>query len=152
MKKLLKILAVIVIAIVVLLITLPWIFKDKIVSVVKSEINKQVNATIDFDKVSLSLIRNFPDFSLGFDGLSVINLAPFDGDTLAYIGSLRLTIDLYSVMKGEAYELKRISVHESEIRLLTSKDGVVNWDIVKPDTDSVDVGDQEMKMLLSVSN
>ena len=142
MKKLLKILAVIVVAIVVLLITLPWIFKDKIVSVVKSEINKQVNATIDFDKVSLSLIRNFPDFSLGFDGLSVINLAPFEGDTLAYIGSLRLTIDLYSVMKGEAYELKRISVHETEIRLLTSKDGVVNWDIVKPDTDSVAVGDK----------
>ncbi|MDP3462574.1 MAG: AsmA-like C-terminal region-containing protein [Bacteroidales bacterium] len=143
MKKLLKVLLAIVLAIIVLLVTLPWIFKSKIVSVAKSEMNKQVNAIIDFDKVSLSLIRNFPDFSLGFDGLSVINQTPFEGDTLIYIGSLRLTIDLWSVMKGETYEVKRISLHESEISLMTNENGAVNWDIVKPGSDTLSIGDQD---------
>src|SRR3954471_22408884 len=101
MKKLLKWIGIIILVLLVLIITLPIIFKGKIVALVKEEANKNLNAKVDFGDFSLSLIRSFPNFSLSMENLSVINLAPFDGDTLVFAKDLAITIDLMSVIKGD---------------------------------------------------
>src|SRR3954464_6472476 len=100
MRKLLKWIGIILLVILVLLITLPLIFKGKIVAKVKEEANKNLNAKVDFGDFSLSLIRSFPDFSLAMENLSVINVAPFEGDTLIYAKDLQVTVDLMSVIRG----------------------------------------------------
>ena len=60
MKKTLKIFGVTILAFVVLLLVLPYAFKGKIESVIKSEGNKMLNAQFDFESLDISLLRRFP--------------------------------------------------------------------------------------------
>jgi hypothetical protein len=132
MKKVLKWIGIIFLILLVLIITLPIIFKGKIVAKVKEEANKNLNAKVDFGDFSLSLIRSFPDFSLSMEKLSIINLAPFAGDTLIYAKDLDVTVDLMSVIKGEQIKIKSVKLDSPIMNFLVNKDGKTNWDITKP--------------------
>jgi len=117
--------------ILMVLVAIPYIFKDKIVEIVKTEINNSVNAKVDFQDFSLSLFRSFPDFSFGIDGLTIAGINQFEGDTLANIGSIYLELDLGSVISGDSYEIKSITIKNPIINTLILKDGLANYDIVK---------------------
>lgn len=131
MKRLLKILSVIVLLVFVTILVLPFFFKGKIVDVVKKEINKQLNAKVDFVDADLSLIRQFPDFTLDLNGLSVLGFNQFEGDTLFYAQSIGFRIDFFKAIQGE-YVLKEASLYEPVINLLVTKGGLANWDVAKP--------------------
>jgi hypothetical protein len=119
-------------------IILPIIYKDKIVAFAKAEANKRVNAKLDFDNnISLSLFKNFPDFSLGIDHIRIINKAPFEGDTLVDIASFQTTLDLISVIKGGKIEIKSITMDHPYINLRVLEDGRSNWDIAIKSKDSL---------------
>ena len=70
-KKIFVGLLILVILIVGTLIAVPYIFKDDIVKLVKTEANKTVNAKIDFGHFDLSLIKSFPDFYFSIEGIKV---------------------------------------------------------------------------------
>ena len=137
MKKFFKILAVVVLVILIAMVALPFAFKGKIIETIKKEANKSLNATLDFEGVSLSLFRSFPDLSVGMKKLSVVGIEDFDQDTLAYVQDLRLTLNVMSVIRGESYEIKKVSLLNPYFKLKTLADGRVNWDIVKPSADTV---------------
>ena len=82
MKKALKILGLIVLLFLALLIILPIVFESKIIELVKKTANKNINATLDFEKADLSLFRSFPSTELTLQNLFITNKAPFEGDTL----------------------------------------------------------------------
>jgi vacuolar-type H+-ATPase subunit H len=138
MKKYFKILAAIILAILLLIVALPFVFQNKIVQIVKDEINQSVNAKVDFGSARLSLIRSFPDFSLSLNDLSIIGNEPFESDTLFLTDNLRVTIDVKSVFRGSPYEIKRINLNNPELNLLVLADGSYNWDIMLPDDDPVE--------------
>ena len=129
MKLLFKILGVLIIVILLAMVAVPYFYKDQIVEKVKQEINNNVNATVDFTDFDLSLFRSFPNFDFRLEGLSVVNKAPFAGDTLAWIPEFRLTLDLMSVIRGEDYELRKITIMQPTVNALVAEDGAVNWDI-----------------------
>ncbi len=137
MKKFLKIMAVVVLVILLAMVALPFVFKGKIVETIKKEANKSLNARLDFEGISLSLFRNFPNLSVGMKNLSVVGIEDFEQDTLTYIHDLRLTLNLMSVIKGDTYEIKKISLVDPYFKFKVLADGRVNWDIVKPSTDTV---------------
>ena len=132
MKKIIKWGGITLLAILILLITLPFLFKDKIVAKVKEETNKSINAKVDFGEFDLSLIRNFPNFSLRVNNLSVINIEPIEGDTLVYAKQLDLTIDIMSVIKGGTIGIKKVSINSPVMYFLVNEKGKSNWDIAKP--------------------
>ncbi|MHC1776222.1 MAG: AsmA-like C-terminal region-containing protein [Lentimicrobium sp.] len=143
MKKALKISAIVFVFLLVVMISLPFIFKGKIVETVKREANKSLNASLDFRGVSLSLIRSFPDFSLGLKDLTIIGIDDFSKDTLAKVPDLRLTIDLMSVFKGEQYEIRSIKLGQPSFKFRVLQDGRANWDIMKPSADTTMVAEEE---------
>src|SRR5688500_9272768 len=100
MKKFAKWTGIILVVLIVLLIALPFLFKDKIIARVKTEANKNINARVDFGDFDLSLIRSFPNLSVGIDNLSIINKEPFQGDTLLFAKKTALTLDIMSVIRG----------------------------------------------------
>jgi len=126
MKLALKIVGILVAVIILGLVTIPYFFRGQIVQKVKEEINKNVNAQVDFKDFSLSLFRSFPDFSFELEGLSVVGKEPFKGDTLAYIPKFDLTLDLMSVFKGSPYEISKIALRDPVINALVKADGTVN--------------------------
>ncbi|MGH7456790.1 MAG: hypothetical protein ACRENG_35905, partial [bacterium] len=67
MKKVFIALAVVVALLLLAAILVPLLFKDKIVGLVKSEANKQLNATLEFADIRLSLFSDFPNFNLSLD-------------------------------------------------------------------------------------
>jgi hypothetical protein len=112
-------------------IALPFIFKDKINAKVKEEINKSLNAKVDYGDFDISILRSFPNFSFALQNLSVVGINEFKGDTLAYIKSLDITLDIMTVIKGEKYKILRLGLTEPKVNALVNFDGKANWDIVK---------------------
>lgn len=130
-KKILKWTGIVLVVIIALLAAAPFLFKDKIKSMVVKAINDQVDATVAFEDVSLSLFSNFPKASVTVDKLSVINKAPFAGDTLVYVGEVNLNMSVKELFKseGEAMNLESFALKNSVVNILFNKDGVGNFDI-----------------------
>ncbi len=131
MKKALKIVGIILVLFLAALIILPIALKGKIVELVKREANNNLNAVLDFKDVNLSLIRNFPNLSVKIQELSIINIAPFEGDTLTYMDELALTIDVMSVIRGSEIVIKTIHLEKPSIHVKVLADGTANYDIAK---------------------
>ncbi|MDY0342078.1 MAG: AsmA-like C-terminal region-containing protein [Lentimicrobium sp.] len=151
MKKALKILLIIVAVLLALMIILPFAFKGKIVEAVKREANNNLNAQLDFSKVSLSLFRSFPNVSVGIQNLSLTGINDFEHDTLISAPSFRLTLDIMSVIKGSNYKIKEIVLQEPDVLLKVLSTGLANWDIVKPSADTAAPAEgepSEMKIAL----
>ncbi|MEI8101334.1 MAG: hypothetical protein WCH09_07205, partial [Bacteroidota bacterium] len=134
-KKIAKITGISLGAIIALLFILPFLFKGKIVSAVKEAANNNLNAKVSFnDDVSLSLLRNFPNLSLGIDNVKVVGVDSFSQDTLIDAKSIRLVLDLASVWKGETVVIRKIAISDARAQIIFLKSGAANFDLAKPDT------------------
>lgn len=131
MKKILKILGAIILVLVAALILTPIIFEDQIESELKKVINKNVNATVDWDALDLSLFRSFPDASLQLTDLKVINKAPFEGDTLVNSEEINLDLGLLQLLKSDPIKVDNISIDGALISIKVTEDGTANYDIAK---------------------
>jgi uncharacterized protein involved in outer membrane biogenesis len=131
-KKILQWLGILLLLLLVFIIIAPFIFKGKIIAFVKEEVNKQLNAKVDFGDFDLSLLRSFPNFSLRIDKISVANTGEFAGDTLFSVKTLSATVDLMSVIKGEQYKIRSIVLDSPRIMAEALANGKTNWDITKP--------------------
>jgi len=119
----------------ILLLIIPFFLKGPALKAIKKVINEQVNAQVAFDEdISLGLIRNFPDLSVGINNICIIGKDSFEGDTLAYIPKLSLTVDLMSAIGEGPVALQKIGLRRPRIFLQTLESGTANWDIVKSDT------------------
>ncbi|WP_417358144.1 AsmA-like C-terminal region-containing protein [Flavobacterium sp.] len=147
-KKILKWAGIILLILIIALVSVPFLFKDKIKSMVTKAINEQVDATVAFEDVSLSLFKNFPMANVSVDKLSIINKAPFEGDTLVYMGNIDLTMSVKELFKGEGepMNLESLSTKDGIINILINKDGVGNFDIaLKSDKEDTPGDDSESK-------
>ncbi len=142
MKKTLKVLAIVFALLIGTLIITPFFFKDKIAKIAKEEINKNVNAVINFEEVSLGLFTNFPDFTFSISKLSVIGISDFKDNTLFNSDKISLTIDLASVFSGN-YKVKEIYIGKSELNLLALKNGKANWNIAIEESDNTKLEEGE---------
>jgi hypothetical protein len=136
LPRILKWTGIALLVIILLLITAPIIFKDKIVAIVKEQANKNLNAKVDFGDFDLSLISSFPDFRFKMDNLSVIGVDSFASDTLAVIKHLKTDINLKSVLSGGPYQINSIIIDNPRILAKVLKSGKANWDIAKPSEDT----------------
>jgi len=149
MKKVLKWIGIILLLLLIVAISLPFLFKDKIIARVKEEANKNLNAKVDFGEYDLSLIKSFPDVQLDLNDLSIVGINEFEGDTLISLKSLKLNINLMSAIKGVQYELNEIILNDPRIYAKVTRDGKANWDITKPSEETAPATEsQPFKMTL----
>lgn len=151
-KKILKISGISLGVFIILLIALPFLFKGKIIEQVKKEINKSLNAKVEWKDVDLTLFRSFPNFSLGIEKMSVVGVDRFAGDTLVNVEKLYVSINLFSVISGDSYKIDGITLTKPNINLIVEKDGKANWDISKPSetpTDTSKAEPSKFKLTLS---
>lgn len=120
----------------ILVILAPFLFKDKLVQLVKNEANKNLNAKVDFGDFDLTLFSSFPDFRFKIQNVSVINKEPFLGDTLAYIKELAFDLNLKSVISGDKYQINSVLLDSPVINATILEDGRASYDIAKPSTDT----------------
>ncbi|RLK02938.1 AsmA family protein [Tenacibaculum discolor] len=144
MKKIYKILLGIVVFFFILLVSIPLLFQDKVMNLVKTTINNNVNAKVDFSDSSLSLLRNFPNASVQLSNLTVINNAPFEGDTLVYAKEVNLALKLTELFKASSEQLniKSFTIDDALVNVLVDKKGNANYDIAKS-SETEDTKDEE---------
>lgn len=137
MKKALKITGFIILALLALLLILPFAFRGKINQAISTQINNSLNVSVNFSNAGLSFIRNFPDATITLNDINIVGKDDFSTDTLFNGKKLMCTVNLKSIFKGSNYEIKSIKLSDAAIRLFVLENGKVNWDIMKP-SESVD--------------
>lgn len=135
-RRILKWTGISFLVLIILIVAAPFLFKDKIVALVKEQANANLNAKVDFGEFDLTLISSFPDFRFKINNVSVVGVEEFKDDTLAYIDQLTTDINLKSVIAGDQYQINSIVIDKARILGKVLKDGKANWDIAKPSTDS----------------
>jgi hypothetical protein len=125
-----------VLVILILLFTVPIIFKDKIKTKVEQVINESVNAKVKFADYNLGFFHNFPNLSFGMKDVSVVGVDKFAGDTLAGFKSFNLVFNLASLLGKSGYEVRSIVVDKAVVNVIYLKDGSANYDIMKPSSDT----------------
>ncbi|MDR0745990.1 MAG: AsmA family protein [Mediterranea sp.] len=134
MRKSLKITAIVIGVILVLMIALPFAFRGKIESLVKTEGNKMLNAQFDFKSLNISLFKNFPKASIVLDEFWLKGIGVFENDTLVRAGEVAATIDLFSLFGDSGYDISKISLKDIRAKAIVLPDGKVNWDVMKTDS------------------
>ncbi|ADF54047.1 asmA family protein [Zunongwangia profunda SM-A87] len=142
MKKVFKIIGITLLVIIVLLIAAPFLFSSQIENFVKKTINNNVNAKVEFADIDLSLFRSFPQATVVLSDVSVINNAPFEGDTLADVKEVTLQMSIKELFKGseEPKRIDQFKVNDAYINILVDSLGRANYDIAKIDTTATTTG------------
>ena len=117
------------------LLAAPFLFKDKIQAMVLQTINDNLDATVAFEEVDLSLIKGFPYADVSINKLSIINKAPFAGDTLMYFEEIRLQMSVKELFKEkeEGMSIRSIATKNGLINIIFNKEGLGNFDIALKD-------------------
>lgn len=144
MKKIVLIFSLVVALLLGFLIAAPFLFKGKILSLIKEQVNENVNAKVNFsDDLDLSLIRNFPNLSLQINDIEVVGIDSFAQDTLLRMKTFAATLDIMSVISGDQIRIKRVFLDQADIHAVVLESGRTNWDIAKAssDTSAVEAAD-----------
>jgi AsmA-like C-terminal region len=133
-KRTFKTLGALLLVLIIAAVSIPYFFKDKIIAKVKEAVNKELNATVDFKSVDISLLRHFPKVSVELENLSVVGKGePFDGVTLLNTEGLDIALDFWSVWNGgNPYSVHSFYLKKPFINVVALKDGSANYNITKP--------------------
>lgn len=151
MKKFFKIFGITLLILLALAFIIPVVFKKQIQALVKKEINKSLDATVDFSDVKLSLFRHFPKVGIVIKDLVIIGKDEFAGDTLIAAKSIDGSAGLFSVLKGKNIKVSDIIIESPRIHARVTEEGRMNWDIAKASSDtsnSTDTSASAFKMTL----
>lgn len=142
--------------ILILLFTVPVIFKEKIKTKVEEVINESIYAKVDFQDYKLSFFRSFPNLAFGLDNIIVTGLGKFENDTLAGLKSLDFVFNIPSLFKKTGYEVRSVIIDKALLNITYLSDGSFNWDIEKDTAttmiEEADTTSSGMKILLKKVN
>jgi len=134
MKKIFKIIGIVVLVLVIVLAASPFLFRGKLEDLLKETINNNLNAQVEWSSLDLSLFRSFPDATVIVNDFTVINNAPFAGDTLASGKEIRIEMGVTQLFKNTADEpiaIDALSLLEANVHVQVDSLGNANYDIAK---------------------
>ena len=144
MKKLGKILATLVVVVLVVALVVPMLFKGKIGEIVKAEANKMLEARLDFEDLDIGLLRHFPNASLDLEGLKLMGVGQFEGDTIVAADQISVVVNLMSLFGDSGFEVKKIILDTPQVHARKLANGAVNWDVMKPSEEPQEDESQEV--------
>lgn len=133
--RVLAVVGTLILLVLVLLLVLPLLFRDRIAQRVKTEVNRNLEAQVDWRDVGLTFFRDFPNLTLTLDDLTAVGVGRFQGDTLASVRHLRVALNLASVVGsvvgGRPIVVRAVELDRARLSLIALEDGTANWDITK---------------------
>jgi hypothetical protein len=144
-SKILKITGGTLLVLITFVSTVPWLFKGKIIHIVKAHINKDLRAHVNFSDLDISLFRHFPKITIGLDNVLVTCVGEFQGDTLVTAKQFDIVCDIRSLISGDSVKINSFSANEARFHVLINKEGHCNWNIIKSVTDLYDQIDSSIR-------
>ncbi|MEO2053182.1 MAG: AsmA-like C-terminal region-containing protein [Allomuricauda sp.] len=132
-KKVLKITSITLLILLVLIIAVPLFLQGKIEQIIKNKVNNSINATLDFEDANLSLLKSFPNAHVELTKITLVNKAPFEGDTLFASDEIALSMSIKELFKSadEPIVIKRLNIDKAKLNILVDADENANYDIAK---------------------
>lgn len=127
-KKILLISGGLILLVILAIPTVFFLYKNKIRLRAEEEINKNINGTLSFDDVSISIFKDFPNVTLTLDNVIVEGKGVFVDDTLARIEELDIEIKTASLLAGNTIDIKSTHLLRPTLYFETLKDGVANYE------------------------
>jgi hypothetical protein len=134
MKKVFKIIGVILLIFVLILVAIPFVLESKIDAIVQNYADKNINAKVAFDDVSLSLISSFPNAEVTINNLNITNYDPFKDETFTTAKSIGLKMAIKELFKNQDDDpiaITSVTIDKALMTLKENKTGATNWDIFK---------------------
>lgn len=134
-RKFLKITGITLLILVALIIALPLLLEGKIADIIKNKVNNNINATLDFEEASLSLLKSFPNANVELTNTSLVNKAPFEGDTLFASGRIELKMSIKELFKSaeEPIAIKSLKLDKAKLHIKIDEAENANYDIAQED-------------------
>jgi len=129
--KVLKWFLVTVLVLLLLLVSVPVLFKNKIKNLVLTHIDRNIDATVNFTDLSLSSFKKFPRFTITLHNVSVIGVTDFKNDTLVSAKEISVSFNLDNLIKGHNIEVKGIHLERPTIYARILPNGKANYNILK---------------------
>jgi len=133
MKKILKITGVLLGLIVLVLLLAPFLFKGTLENLLKKNLNNNLNAVVEWESMDLSLFSSFPDAAVKIKNFSVVNHAPFEGDTLASGKQITLDMGITQLFKSgnDPIMINALGLDDARVNIVVDSLGRANYDITK---------------------
>ncbi len=132
-KRALKIVGLILLVLIGLIVALPWFLEGKIGQIIKNKANNNINATLDFEDAKLSLIKSFPKVYVSLEHISLVNHAPFEGDTLFASDEVALNMSIKELFKSadEPITIQRLTIDGAKLHIKVDEAENANYDIAQ---------------------
>lgn len=129
MKKVVMVGGIVFISLMMILISIPFIFRGALLEKTRTAINRDLNVNIEFKDLRISLIKDFPKASLMLSQVLVTGKAEFAGDTLLSVQSLRTSFGLFDLFTPDDLTISEIILNNADLRLRVNENNLVNWQI-----------------------
>ncbi|QCX36925.1 AsmA family protein [Aureibaculum algae] len=145
MKKLFKILGIFLVVLIAAVIIIPIVFEGKIIELVKKTANNNLNATLDFEDADLSIWSSFPSAEVSLNNTSLVNNAPFEGDTLFKAKSINLKLPIGQLFKSNSdISITTFAIDGAQLTVKIDENGNANYDIAKEsDTETTSTAESD---------
>jgi len=117
-------------------LTAPWLFKGKIISLVKAQIHRDLRAHVNFSGTNISWFRHFPRLAIGLDSIQVICVGEFQGDTLVTAKQFEITFDIRDLISARNIRIYSVTLNEPRFHVMVHPNGHVIWNSLRPDGDT----------------
>jgi len=112
-----------------------YLFKDKIINVVVTEVNKSLNVPVSVKNVDLAFWGSFPNLSVDFNEVYIKDAFPNQKpkDTLLYSDRIRLKFNPIDIW-NKNYHVKEVQVYPGTLKIKINSKGEGNYNILKSDS------------------
>ena len=144
-SKILKTTGAVLLVVIALIWTAPYLFQGKINRLIKAQVSKDFRARFSFSGSDISFFRHFPDVSIGLDHVLITCVGEFQDDTLMLAKQFDMSCDLKSLFSGDSIRVHSMIVNEPRFHLVVNKQGHCNWSIFKSVPDPFDHIDSSIR-------
>lgn len=112
-----------------------YLFKDKIIGIVVTEVNKTLNVPVAVKNVDLAFWGSFPNLSVDFNEVFIQDAFPNQKpkDTLLYSERIRLKFNPIDLWNNH-YHVKVVQVYPGTLKIKINSKGEGNFNILKTDS------------------
>lgn len=110
-----------------------WLMQDKIKAYAIDYLNGHLKTELKVEQLDVTFLSTFPNVSLHFKNVLILDPPKLQSyrDTLLSAKHIYLKFGLWDVLASN-YKAKQLDVYNAHIRAFINKDGVENYDILKP--------------------
>ncbi len=140
----------ILVSLVLILAFVIWLMQDKIKAYAVDYLNGHLKTELKVDEIDVTFISTFPNVSLHFKNMLILDPPGLQSyrDTLLTAQHVYLKFGLWEVLSSN-YKAKQLDVYNAHLRAFINKDGIENYDILKPSEGKTKTGDD---LVLSLKN